>query len=139
MPGKKRRCRSGSGRETYTPFSTFFELKSCSTVSAVTRSARLPISSGVRPTRPAFAVELETTRQGVPEGAAKAGRKTDEIDLIIPVFAIPGDTPEERGHASYDVIVQGESGVMHLTGDPDGGPTKFGLSIADEVAGMRDG
>lgn len=32
----------------------------------------------------------------VAEGAAKAGRDTSEIDLIIPVFAIPGDTPEER-------------------------------------------
>ncbi len=30
------------------------------------------------------------------KGADKAGRSTDEIDLIIPVFACPGDTPEER-------------------------------------------
>jgi probable F420-dependent oxidoreductase len=30
------------------------------------------------------------------EGAAKAGRSPDDVDLIIPVFAIPGDTPEER-------------------------------------------
>jgi probable F420-dependent oxidoreductase len=29
-------------------------------------------------------------------GAEKAGRSPDEIDLIIPVFAVPGDTPEER-------------------------------------------
>lgn len=29
-------------------------------------------------------------------GAAKTGRDTSEIDLIIPVFACPGDTPEER-------------------------------------------
>ncbi|MCP4004355.1 MAG: TIGR03617 family F420-dependent LLM class oxidoreductase [bacterium] len=32
----------------------------------------------------------------VAEGAARAGRGVNEIDLIIPVFAIPGDTPEER-------------------------------------------
>jgi len=32
----------------------------------------------------------------VKEGAEKAGRNTDEIDLIIPVFAIPGDSEEER-------------------------------------------
>jgi len=37
---------------------------------------------------------------------------------------------------SYDVIVQGESGVMDVTGDPAGPPTKFGLSIADEAAGL---
>lgn len=35
-------------------------------------------------------------RPGLAEGAQKAGRSTDEIDLIIPVFACPGDTPEER-------------------------------------------
>ena len=29
-------------------------------------------------------------------GADKAGRTLDDIDLIVPVFAIPGDTPEER-------------------------------------------
>ncbi len=33
---------------------------------------------------------------GVADGAARAGRSTDDIDLIIPVFACPGDTPEER-------------------------------------------
>ena len=30
------------------------------------------------------------------EGAKRAGRKLEEIALIVPVFAIPGDTPEER-------------------------------------------
>jgi probable F420-dependent oxidoreductase len=32
----------------------------------------------------------------VATGAAKAGRDPSEVDLIIPVFAIAGDTPEER-------------------------------------------
>jgi|SRR5581483_5367690 len=32
----------------------------------------------------------------VAEGAAKAGRSPDDVALTIPVFAIPGDTPEER-------------------------------------------
>ncbi len=32
----------------------------------------------------------------VAEGAARVGRSPDEVDLIIPVFAVPGDTPEER-------------------------------------------
>jgi len=32
----------------------------------------------------------------VAEGAARRGRAADEVDLIIPVFAIPGDSPEER-------------------------------------------
>src|SRR3546814_19046750 len=32
----------------------------------------------------------------VTEVAAEAGRTFDDVDLIIPVFAIPGDTPEDR-------------------------------------------
>ena len=30
------------------------------------------------------------------EGAARAGRDPADVDLIVPVFAIPGDTPEEQ-------------------------------------------
>jgi probable F420-dependent oxidoreductase len=30
------------------------------------------------------------------EGAAKAGREASDVDLIVPVFAVPGDTPEVR-------------------------------------------
>ncbi len=30
------------------------------------------------------------------EGAARAGRDAGEVDLMIPVFAVPGDTPEEQ-------------------------------------------
>lgn len=32
----------------------------------------------------------------VAEGAARAGRPAGDVELIIPVFAVPGDTPEER-------------------------------------------
>lgn len=32
----------------------------------------------------------------VAEGAASAGRSPGDVQLIVPVFAIPGDTPEER-------------------------------------------
>lgn len=33
---------------------------------------------------------------GIQEGAAKSGREASEVELMIPVFAVPGDTPEER-------------------------------------------
>jgi probable F420-dependent oxidoreductase len=36
----------------------------------------------------------------IAEGASRAGRSIDEIDLIVPVFAIAGDTPEERERAT---------------------------------------
>lgn len=37
---------------------------------------------------------------------------------------------------SYDLIIQGESGLMDLTGSPDGPPTKVGISLCDINAGM---
>lgn len=36
----------------------------------------------------------------------------------------------------YDLAIQGLSGVMSITGQPDGPPTKVGTSIADIVTGM---
>jgi alkanesulfonate monooxygenase SsuD/methylene tetrahydromethanopterin reductase-like flavin-dependent oxidoreductase (luciferase family) len=32
----------------------------------------------------------------VRRGAERAGRTLDDVDLLVPVFIIPGDTPEER-------------------------------------------
>lgn len=47
---------------------------------------------------PLHSMHYLTTRllPSVAEGAALTGRDPSEIDLIIPVFAAPGDTPEER-------------------------------------------
>jgi crotonobetainyl-CoA:carnitine CoA-transferase CaiB-like acyl-CoA transferase len=47
-----------------------------------------------------------------------------------------GETGPEAGRAGYDLIVQAESGIMDLTGFPEGPPVKVGNSIADLVAGM---
>ena len=47
-----------------------------------------------------------------------------------------GESGPEASRAGYDLIVQGESGVMDITGFPDGPPVKVGNSIADLVAGM---
>ncbi len=47
-----------------------------------------------------------------------------------------GDTGPGAERPGYDLVIQGESGIMDITGDPDGPPTKMGTSIADMVAGM---
>jgi len=47
-----------------------------------------------------------------------------------------GQTGPDALRPGYDLVVQGESGVMDLTGFPDGPPCKVGLSIADIIAGM---
>ena len=47
-----------------------------------------------------------------------------------------GESGPESSRPGYDLIVQGESGIMDLTGFPDGPPVKVGNSIGDLVAGM---
>lgn len=38
--------------------------------------------------------------------------------------------------AGYDYIIQGMSGIMDLTGDPDGAPQKIGVAYADVLTGL---
>jgi crotonobetainyl-CoA:carnitine CoA-transferase CaiB-like acyl-CoA transferase len=47
-----------------------------------------------------------------------------------------GESGPESSRPGYDLIVQGESGVMDLTGFPDGPPVKVGNSVGDLVSGM---
>ncbi|MGX9936887.1 CaiB/BaiF CoA transferase family protein [Advenella kashmirensis] len=47
-----------------------------------------------------------------------------------------GRTGVDAQRPGYDLIIQGESGIMDITGDPDGLPTKVGTSIADLVTGQ---
>ncbi len=47
-----------------------------------------------------------------------------------------GDTGPDANRPGYDLIIQGESGMMDITGEADGPPTKMGTSIADMVSGM---
>ena len=47
-----------------------------------------------------------------------------------------GRTGPDASRPGYDLILQGESGVMDITGEPDGPPMKVGTSIADLVTGL---
>lgn len=48
-----------------------------------------------------------------------------------------GDTGIQRDRPGYDVIVQGEAGVMDITGPRDGAPHKVGVAVADLVSGLN--
>ena len=39
----------------------------------------------------------------------------------------------------YDYLMQAEAGYLALTGEPDGPPSRFGLSIVDQMAGLYGG
>lgn len=65
--------------------------------------------------------------------AALAGRHPRLIYCSVSGF---GQTGPRRTEAGYDAVMQAEGGLMSLTGTPDGGPTKFGVAIADVATGM---
>lgn len=48
-----------------------------------------------------------------------------------------GQTGPRRTEGGFDINIQGESGIMDVTGEADGQPTKVGVSITDIVAGMN--
>lgn len=62
-----------------------------------------------------------------------AARRPEVVYCSISGFGEGGPDADRPG---YDLIVQGESGLMDLTGEADGPPTRIGTSIADLTAGM---
>lgn len=48
-----------------------------------------------------------------------------------------GRTGPRAAEAGYDFVVQAESGLMAITGEPDGTPMKLGVAISDIVTGMN--
>ncbi|MGZ8228953.1 MAG: CaiB/BaiF CoA transferase family protein [Burkholderiales bacterium] len=47
-----------------------------------------------------------------------------------------GSTGPKAGLPGYDFILQAESGLMSICGDPDGDPMKYGVAIVDICTGM---
>lgn len=71
-------------------------------------------------------------RLGFPYEAVKA-RNPGIIYALINGYGAEGPGADKP---SFDVIVQGEAGVMDVTGHPDGPPTRVGISLGDETAGL---
>lgn len=47
-----------------------------------------------------------------------------------------GQTGPECSRKGYDTVFQALSGVMHLTGEPEAGPSKTGIPVADMTSGL---
>ncbi len=56
--------------------------------------------------------------------------------LIYAAISGYGHTGPKAGRGGYDIIAQGEAGLMALTGDPEGSPSRFPTPMADITAGL---
>jgi crotonobetainyl-CoA:carnitine CoA-transferase CaiB-like acyl-CoA transferase len=83
-------------------------------------------------------VVIENFRPG---GAARLGldydavraRRADVVYCTISGFG----RREPSGRPGYDFIVQAESGLMAITGEPGGAPTKVGVALVDVLTGLN--
>ena len=83
-------------------------------------------------------VLIENFRPGVLERLGFGYDAVAKVNQRLVYCSISGfgHTGPYRDRPGYDVIAQGESGIMDLTGYPDGPPAKLGASLADVVAGL---
>ncbi|MBY6048385.1 CaiB/BaiF CoA transferase family protein [Vannielia litorea] len=98
-----------------------------------------------------------------PEGQARVRELVGSADILIENFKVGGlakygldyaslaevnpaliycsvtgfgqDGPYAK-RAGYDYLLQGMSGLMDITGDPEGEPTRFGVAVTDIVTGL---
>ena len=83
-------------------------------------------------------VVVENFRPGTLEGYGLGYEAAKELNpgLVFCSVSGYGHTGPAAELPGYDLIIQGEGGIVSLTGDPDGSPYKSGTSQADIIAGM---
>ncbi len=84
-------------------------------------------------------VFIENFRIGVTE---KMGLTYDDVkkikeDIIYCSVTGYGHNSPYREKPSFDVMIQGEAGLMSITGFPDGPPQRVGVAIADLLGGFH--
>jgi crotonobetainyl-CoA:carnitine CoA-transferase CaiB-like acyl-CoA transferase len=74
-------------------------------------------------------------------GLAKYGLDYDSLSRVNPRLIYCsitgfGQTGPYAHRAGYDYIIQGMSGLMSITGDPDGQPQRVGVAVTDIFTGL---
>ncbi len=82
---------------------------------------------------------VENFRIGVTEkmGLTYEDVKKIKEDIIYCSITGYGHNSPYREKPSFDVMVQGEAGLMSITGFPDGPPQRLGVAIADILGGFH--
>lgn len=83
-------------------------------------------------------VVIENFRPGVAKRLGVDYESLRQItpDLVYASISGFGQTGPYANYPGYDLIAQGMTGAMSITGEPGGSPVKCGLPIADLGAGM---
>lgn len=74
--------------------------------------------------------KLDSMGLGYPDCSAINDR------LIYASITGYGQTGPYRTAAGYDVVIEGEAGLMHITGEPDRPPSKVGVAVTDISTGL---
>lgn len=75
-------------------------------------------------------------------GAEKLGLGYEQLQALNPRLiycSISGYSPlsSERSRPGYDLVIQGESGIMAMNGEQGQGPLKFGVAAVDMFTGLH--
>ena len=83
-------------------------------------------------------VVVENFRPGVAErlGIGYPALAADNSRLVYASISGFGQSGPDRDRPAFDLVAQALSGLMAMTGDPSGPPTKVGESIGDLAAGL---
>ena len=79
-------------------------------------------------------VVVENFAPGVMDRLGASFEQLRAVNPRIVMCSISGFGPDTDGPA-YDYLVQALVGTMSLTGEPDGPPTKYGVSVVDHMGG----
>jgi crotonobetainyl-CoA:carnitine CoA-transferase CaiB-like acyl-CoA transferase len=112
----------------------------------VNRNKRSVVLDLAAPDDLAAARELARRADVMIENFRPGGLRRFELDYDSVSARNPGivyasisgfGTGAGAGYPGYDLMVQAISGLMSLTGDPDGPPYRAGISVFDVMAGMH--
>ncbi|HYM53533.1 MAG TPA: CoA transferase [Candidatus Dormibacteraeota bacterium] len=76
----------------------------------------------------------------LPSSGERLGLATDRLAATHPqlvVAAVGGFPGADAERPAYDLLAQAMGGLMTITGEPDGPPTKVGVAVLDLLAGLE--
>jgi len=84
-------------------------------------------------------VVIENFRAGVADRLGLGYDAARELrpDVVYCSITGFGSGREPAGRSGYDFILQAESGLMSITGEPEGPPTKAGVAVVDVLCGLH--